>query len=93
MVLELLEAQFDIVGMNGDVAVREHDPEVPQVGEEVGRDHADDAVELHALFGRSHEVDGDGILGGLFGRIEDKLVFPSFLDKVVLCREEDMRDK
>ncbi len=34
VVLELSEAQFDIVGVNGNVAVGVIDPDIPQVGED-----------------------------------------------------------
>ncbi len=88
MVLELSEAQFSIVGGNGNVAVGEGDPEIPRVGRKVGHDHAKGAIKLCSNFGGCHEVDGDGVFSGLFGSIENELVFPSFLDKVVLwCKE------
>ncbi len=74
--------------MNGDVVVRESDPEVPQVGEKVGHDHANCAIRLCSVFGGCHAVEGDGILGGAFGSIENELIFPAFLDEVVLwCKE------
>ncbi len=91
MVLELSEAQFDVVDANSNVTVREGDPEVPHVGEEVSHDHAKGAVELQALFGGIHEVNGDGVLGGFFGQVEDELVFPSILDEVELWGEENVR--
>ncbi len=35
-------------------------------------------------------ADGNGVLGGLFGHIKDKLVFLSVLDEVVLWGEENV---
>ncbi len=84
VVLELSEAQFDIVGVNDNIAVGEGDPEIPQVGEKVGHDSAKGAIELHPVLGGCHEVDGKGVFGGPFGCIENEFVLPSLLDNFVL---------
>ncbi len=51
--------------MDSDVPVGECDSEIPKVGEEIGHDHAKCAIELSAVFGEGHEVDGDGVHGGV----------------------------
>ncbi len=81
------EALFDIIC---DVTVGEGDSEIPQVGEEVGHDGSKGAIELCTISGVGHEVDGNGVHGGTFGCIENKLVLPSLLDEVVLWGEEDV---
>ncbi len=49
--LELSEAGLDIICMDSDVTIGEYDSEIPEVGEEVGHDHAECAIELHSVFG------------------------------------------
>ncbi len=88
MVLELPEAGFDIVCMDGNIPVGECDSEIPQVGEEVSHDCAKGAIELCAIFGEGHEVDGNGVRGGVFGRVENEWVLLSLFDKVGLWGEE-----
>ncbi len=58
------------------------------MGEEVGHDHSKCAIKFCAIFGGEHVVDGNGIHGGEFGRIENELVLSTLLDKVVLQCEE-----
>ncbi len=90
MLLEFPEARFDIVCMDNDVPIGEGDPEIPQMGEEVGHDCAKGANKLCAVFGGGHEVDGDGIRGRALGCVENELVLPSLLDEVELRGEKDM---
>ncbi len=87
VVIKLPEAWFDIVCMNVNVMFGEGDSEVPQMGEEVCHGSAEGVIEI---FGGSHEVNGNGIYGGAFCRIENELVFPSFLDMFVVWSEEDV---
>ncbi len=54
------------------------------MSEEVGHDCSKGVIKLRAVFGGRNEVDGDGILGGQFGPIENELILFSILDKVVL---------
>ncbi len=84
MVLELSGAEFDIVGMNGNVTIWVSHPEIPQVGEEVGHDSAEGTIELGPILGGCHKIDGNGAFGGPFGCIENESTFLSILDKVVL---------
>ncbi len=46
--------------------------EIPQMGEEIGHDGAKGAIELCTIFGGSHEVDGNGVCGGMFGHVENE---------------------
>ncbi len=91
---KLPEAWFDIICVVGNITIGKGDPEILQVGEEVGHDCAEGAVELHTVFDGFYKVDGNGIYGGRFSCIENELVLPSFLpsflDKVVLWGEEDV---
>ncbi len=60
------------------------------MGEEICHDRPEGAIELCSLFCGCHEVNWDGIHGGLFGRVENESILFPVLDEVVLWLEEDV---
>ncbi len=64
MVIGLPQARFDIVGMHGNIMIGEGDSKVPYMGEEIGHDHSEHAVQFGALFGGCHEIDWDDSIIG-----------------------------
>ncbi len=87
VVLELPEAGFDIICMDSNVPVGECDSEIPEVSKEVSHDRSKCSIELCAIFGGDHEIDGDGVHGGMLGRIENESVLLAVLDPFMLCDE------
>ncbi len=90
VVLELPEAGFDIVCMDSDATVWKCKSEIPQVGEKVGHDCVECAIELRAVFGGGHEIDKEDVNGRMLSCIENESVLPFLLDKVMLWSKGDV---
>ncbi len=81
-----MEAWFDVIGMHGNVMVKEGDVRISDVCKKIYQDQFEGAIQLFALFGRGHD-NGDDIHCGLFSAVEDKLILLAFIDKVSLRGE------
>ncbi len=68
--LQLPEAQFDVVGMHGNVLIWKGDSQVLYMNEKVNHDHTKIAIHLGSLFGGGYKVDGYGVDWGLFSCID-----------------------
>ncbi len=76
---ELLEANLDIIGMQGIVLIGEGYLQILTVYQKVGHDLPKCVIKLSTMFCGDHGFDGNEIHGGVFGCIEmSTSFFPTF---------------